>query len=82
MDGGSEWERLSFLGRRLPRGFAIWAISVEPGCRRGYAEGEWRDAIVVVERGESSSSAGEAADSASVAVRPISKSATKLRRVG
>ena len=28
------------------------AIAVDPGCKRVYVEEEWRDAIVVVKRGE------------------------------
>jgi hypothetical protein len=47
-----ESDPLSFLGRRLPPGFETAAISIRPRCRRVYDEAEWRDAIVVVERGE------------------------------
>jgi quercetin dioxygenase-like cupin family protein len=44
-------ERLSFLGRRLPSAFAIRIVIVDPGARRSFQEAEWRDALVVVERG-------------------------------
>jgi len=32
--------------------FATRVVVVEPGCERSYDEAEWRDAIVVVARGE------------------------------
>jgi hypothetical protein len=35
-----------------PPGFAVRAVPVEAGCERAYDEAEWRDAIVVVARGE------------------------------
>ncbi|WP_424533738.1 hypothetical protein ACOZ38_25720 [Sphaerisporangium viridialbum] len=41
----------SFLGRRLPPAFALRTVVVSPGRARVYDEAEWRDAIVVVERG-------------------------------
>jgi hypothetical protein len=44
--------RLSFLGRRLPRRFELRAIAVAPGSARPCRELDWRDALVVVERGE------------------------------
>jgi hypothetical protein len=34
------------------RAFVLRAVAVAPGGRRAYDEGEWRDAIVVVKRGE------------------------------
>jgi hypothetical protein len=52
MDESSGRDSLSFLGRRLPPAFETSAISIEPRSRRVYDEAEWRDAIVVVERGE------------------------------
>jgi hypothetical protein len=52
MDDSSGRDRLSFLGRPLPRAFETSAISIEPLCGRVYHESEWRDAIVIVERGE------------------------------
>lgn len=42
----------SFLGRRLGRAFELRVIAIAPGHSRAYEEAEWRDAIVVVERGE------------------------------
>jgi hypothetical protein len=45
-------DRLSFLGRRLPPEWELRAVSVAPGGQRPYDEDEWRDALVVVERGE------------------------------
>jgi quercetin dioxygenase-like cupin family protein len=45
-------ERLSFLGRVLPSGFEMRVVVVDPGDTRAYQESDWRDALVVVERGE------------------------------
>jgi quercetin dioxygenase-like cupin family protein len=45
-------ERLSFLGRLLPSGFEMRVVVVDPGDTRAYQESDWRDALVVVERGE------------------------------
>jgi quercetin dioxygenase-like cupin family protein len=45
-------ERLSFLGRLPPSGFKIRVVVVDPGDTRAYQESDWRDALVVVERGE------------------------------
>jgi hypothetical protein len=43
---------LSFAGRlRSPR-FERRTVVIAPGCARAYDEAEWRDAIVVVERGQ------------------------------
>jgi hypothetical protein len=33
-------------------GFVLRAVAVEPGAERAYDEREWRDALVVVRRGE------------------------------
>jgi hypothetical protein len=44
-------DRLSFLDRRLPPTFRVRAIAIEPGGARVYDEVEWRDTIVLVERG-------------------------------
>jgi hypothetical protein len=33
-------------------GFVLRAVAIEPGGRRAYDECEWRDALVVVRRGE------------------------------
>jgi hypothetical protein len=52
MDGRSDSERLSFLGKRLPPAFERRVVAVASGCERAYDDGDWRDAIVVVERGE------------------------------
>jgi quercetin dioxygenase-like cupin family protein len=43
---------LSFLGRPLPAAFALREVAIAPGGHLPYDEAEWRDAIVVVERGE------------------------------
>lgn len=44
-------ERRSFFGRPLPLAFEIRVVTVSPGGTRAYHEAEWRDALVVVERG-------------------------------
>jgi hypothetical protein len=43
---------LSFLGRPLPAAFALRVVALAPGGARRYVAAEWRDALVVVERGE------------------------------
>jgi hypothetical protein len=43
---------LSFAGRRLSPRFGRRTVVIAPGCARAYDEAEWRDAIVVVERGQ------------------------------
>jgi hypothetical protein len=45
-------DRLSLLWRRLPSTFEIRVAAVAPGGKRRYAEDDWRDALVVIERGE------------------------------
>jgi hypothetical protein len=35
-----------------PRGFEVRAVAVEAGVERIYNEAEWRDALVLVARGE------------------------------
>jgi hypothetical protein len=50
MDDGHEPGFL--LGGRVPPAFEVRAVAVAPGGERAYDETEWRDAIVVVERGE------------------------------
>jgi quercetin dioxygenase-like cupin family protein len=45
-------DRLSFLERPLPPAFRMRAVVVAPGAARAYDAAEWRDALVVVERGE------------------------------
>ena len=49
-DDGTE-DRVSFLGRMLPRAFVLGVVVVSPGGQRPYDEDEWRDALVVVEHG-------------------------------
>ena len=44
-------ERLTFLGRLLPSGFEMRVVVVDPGDTRAYQKSDWRDALVVVERG-------------------------------
>lgn len=48
---GCGGERL-FLGRSLPPAFQLRTVAVASGRERAYDEADWRDAIVVVERGE------------------------------
>jgi hypothetical protein len=43
---------LSLLGRPLPPAFELHVVVVAPGRARAYDGAEWRDAMVVVERGE------------------------------
>jgi quercetin dioxygenase-like cupin family protein len=49
MDDSSD--RLSFLGRPVPRGFELRVVTLSPGSQLPYAEAEWEDSLVVVERG-------------------------------
>ena len=44
-------ERPSFLGKPLPPTFELRLVTIPPGGVRAYQEAEWRDALVVVERG-------------------------------
>lgn len=44
--------RLSFLDKPLPAAFEAREITLSPGQERTYHEAEWRDALVVLERGE------------------------------
>jgi hypothetical protein len=48
-DGAAE--QLSFRGRRVPRAFRRREIALLPGGARAFDAEEWRDALVVVERG-------------------------------
>ena len=52
MDGDSGRDALSFLDKRMPDGFVLREVEVPPGGERPYDEAEWRDALVVVQRGE------------------------------
>lgn len=45
-------DRLSFLERSPAPAFEKRAVVVAAGRSRAYEEAEWRDALVVVERGE------------------------------
>jgi hypothetical protein len=45
-------DRLSFLARPLAPVFDIRVVVLAPGGKRAYEEAEWRDALVVLERGE------------------------------
>ena len=44
--------RLSFLHGKLPPGFELEVVRVEPGEVRPYRDADWWDALVVVEHGE------------------------------
>jgi hypothetical protein len=61
---------LSFLGRPLPDAFELLVITLASGCVRAFEPDEWRDGIVVVERGavELEASDGDRARFASGAV--------------
>jgi hypothetical protein len=48
---GAGADRLSLLGRALPPAFELLIVTLAPGHERAYEPVEWRDAIVVVERG-------------------------------
>ena len=45
-------DRLSFLGRSLPRSFVLKVLTLAPGDEEPYRESDWADAIVIVEQGE------------------------------
>jgi hypothetical protein len=45
-------DRLSIAGRALPPAFVRREVVLEPGTERAYDPEEWRDALVVVKRGE------------------------------
>jgi quercetin dioxygenase-like cupin family protein len=44
-------EPVTFLGRPLGPSFRTRTVTIRPGGTRPYEEGEWRDALVVVECG-------------------------------
>lgn len=48
----TDGDPISFLGRGIDPAFEKRVIAVAPGSSRAYDEGEWRDALIVVERGE------------------------------
>jgi hypothetical protein len=43
--------QLLLLGQHLSLAFDVRVVALAPGCRRAYDDAEWRDAIVVIERG-------------------------------
>jgi hypothetical protein len=45
-------ERLRFLEGRIGAPFERRVMTIEPGCRRAYEAADWKDALVVVERGD------------------------------
>ena len=49
---GSSAPQRRFLGRLVPASFDHRVVTIPAGCARAYEAGEWRDAIVVVDRGE------------------------------
>jgi hypothetical protein len=49
---GSGGDRISFLEGPLPRTFDLRVVAVSPGRELAFDDAEWRDALVVVERGE------------------------------
>jgi hypothetical protein len=51
MDEGRVGGRADFL-RTLPSAFEVEVVAVAPGSPRAYEESEWRDALVVVGKGE------------------------------
>jgi hypothetical protein len=44
-------DRLSFLGRALPRSFVLKVFTLPAGDEEPYREADWADAIVIVEQG-------------------------------
>ncbi|HEV8651911.1 MAG TPA: hypothetical protein VG276_21570 [Actinomycetes bacterium] len=52
MDRDSGPDRLSFFGTALPPWFQLRVVTVPSGHQRAYDQTEWRDALVIVERGE------------------------------
>jgi hypothetical protein len=45
-------DRLSLLGGRLAPSFELRLVAINPGLERTYDEADWRDSLVVVERGD------------------------------
>ena len=45
-------ETFTLLGRPLPPWASVRVVVVDPGASEPYVDEEWRDALVVVERGE------------------------------
>ncbi len=40
------------LGRRIPAGFGLRKVRIEPGQARLYESSEWADCLVIIETGE------------------------------
>jgi hypothetical protein len=51
MGDGFGHRGFTMLGGRLPPAFERRVVTIPAGCERAFDEREWRDAIVVVERG-------------------------------
>jgi quercetin dioxygenase-like cupin family protein len=51
MNDDDRLERPSFLGKPLPPAFELRVVTIPPGGVRAFHAAEWRDALVVVERG-------------------------------
>jgi hypothetical protein len=45
-------DRLSLLDRPLSSAFEVRLVALPPGRGRRYREADWRDALVVIERGD------------------------------
>jgi hypothetical protein len=52
MDPDAGPDRLSFLAGQVPPGFQLRVATIAPGRQRASRADEWRDALVVVERGQ------------------------------
>jgi hypothetical protein len=48
---GGPVDRPSLLRAPAPPGFEFWVTAVAPGQTLAYRESDWRDALVVIERG-------------------------------
>jgi quercetin dioxygenase-like cupin family protein len=51
MSDDDHLEPPAFLGRPIPSAFEFRLVTIPPGGVRAYQEADWRDALVVVERG-------------------------------
>jgi hypothetical protein len=51
MGDGFGHRGFTMLGERLPPAFERRVVAIPPGCERAFDHEDWRDAIVVVERG-------------------------------
>src|SRR5687768_1303673 len=52
MHHGSRDAPLAFLARSFPPWADLRVVTIEPGAAKPYDELEWRDGLVIVERGE------------------------------